>query len=154
MKLLWHAIFAILLVLSLSTQAARISQKTQTDEAVGFSDSLAKLGAHAITAPSANRVAVVFPDCSQPVIIARVGFAGTNQNMLNVAAEQWVQRYIYLGVVSPQLDFTGTASRWAKAKTLAVLGLRQTAVPASVVQVSWPKGCSTLESRDWSVLSP
>jgi hypothetical protein len=154
MKILLRTIFVVLLILTLSTQTIRITRQAQSDDTKAFSDGVAKLRAKIVTAPSPDRVATELPGCSRPVIIARVGFAGTNEAMLNVPDEKWTRRYVYLGVVDSRLDFAELLSRWTKAATLATLALRPTAAPGSVVQVLLPKECPDLIDRDWSVLSP
>jgi hypothetical protein len=154
MKALLRTIFVVLLILTLATQTIRIARQSQSEDVAALSDGLVKLRAKVITAPSPDQIVAEVPGCSQPLIISRVSFAGTNEAMLNVPVEKWGQRYIYLGTVDSRLDFAKLLSRWVKSAALATLGLRKTAAPGSVVQVLLPKECPDLIDRDWSVLSP
>jgi hypothetical protein len=153
MKALLRAIFVVLLILTLSMQTIRVVRQSRLDDVAALSDGLVKLRAKIITASSPDQIVAELPGCSQPLIIARVSFAGANEAMLNVPVGKLEQRYIFLGEIATRLNFAELLSHWAEAAALAALGLRP-AVPATLVQVLLPKECPDLVGRDWSVLSP
>jgi hypothetical protein len=153
MKALLRTTFVVLLILTLVTQTIRTVRQSQSGDVAALSNGLARLSAKVVTAPSPDQIVAELPGCSQPIIVARVSFAGANGALLNVPTGKWEQRYILLGEVDTRLNFAELLGQWAKSAALAALGLRP-AVPASVVQVLLPKECPDLVDRDWSVLSP
>jgi hypothetical protein len=155
LKLLLRGVFAGLLVLTLTAQAARVSQPVQSDQYANLSVGLASLGSLVQTTPSSESPRAIFPGCTIPVTLVRIGFDGTNNDALDtLPTPDVVLRYVYLGFVGTRLDLAAIARRWAMASALAVLRLRQASVPVSVVLVIVPKACPSLAGLDWSVLSP
>ena len=155
MKPLLRGLFAALLILMLAAQAARISRTAQPDESANLPDGLTRLGSRVQAEPVSERLTAIFPGCPVPVTVARIGLGGaTNDALAVLPALDAEPRYAYLGFVGARLDWATVAGRWAAASALAVLGLRHSSVPISVVLVMVPTACPGLVALDWSVLSP
>jgi hypothetical protein len=155
MKLVPRCMFASLLMLGLTAQAARMSSGTQSDGVTDLTDRLARLGGRILaTTPSGASTAFV-SGCPNAVTLAQFGFDGSDADLLDASlATDTVPRYAYLGFVGDRLDFAAIASRWAAASALRVFGLRRDKTPDTVVVILLPKTCPNLTAFDWSVLSP
>jgi hypothetical protein len=155
MNFLPRCVFAILLILAVMAQLARLQIDLEPDRASDLSGQLARLGGEILSTKPSGAATVAVSGCRNPVTLVQVGFNGGVDVSLDVMlATDAVPRYAYLGYVGDRLDYAAIASRWAAASALNVFGLRRAKAPAAVVLVLLPKECPRLAELDWSVLSP
>jgi hypothetical protein len=151
-----RGLFAGLLMLNLAAQAARTANDGALDAGTGdLTAALLRLDGHVIATTASGAVTAVLSRCSDPITVAQVGFDGSGDGLLDIAAEtEAAHRYAYLGFVGDRLDVTAIAGRWMTASALQVFGLRRDKTRAKIVVVLLPKTCPEAADLDWSILSP
>jgi hypothetical protein len=155
MKLLVRSMFATVLILTVASQAVRMSHGAPHEAESKVFRGLARLGGHLVATDPDGEMIATIGDCHEAVILLEVGFNGLDDAPLTkLQAMGAAQRYIYLGFVGEEPNLSSIASRWVAASALAVIGLRSGETPDTMMVAELPRACPELTELDWSVLSP
>ena len=156
MKTLIRAAFALLFLLAFAGQVVRPSRGDDDRDAMtALVGRLERQGVQIEGFPTSETLIGRSPRCEQPFLVALLAIDGTDDNAIaSSSTPEIVPRYVYLGAVAQAPSRAALTLRWAWARWLFTIGLRQHAPAHRLAMLALPRACSELMAADWSVLSP